>query len=59
VKAGVGKGRARPAPAKILRGSLRAIVSGREYCMPSTAVDYPGILDEITETLAGMGYPKK
>jgi propionyl-CoA synthetase len=43
---------------KILRGTMRAIASGREYRMPST-IDDPVILDEITETLAQMGYPKK
>jgi len=43
---------------KILRGTMRAIASGKEYRMPST-IDDPVILDEITETLAQMGYPKK
>jgi len=43
---------------KILRGTMRAIASGREYRLPST-IDDPIILDEITETLAEMGYPKK
>jgi propionyl-CoA synthetase len=42
---------------KILRGTMRAIASGKEYRMPST-IDDPAILDEITETLTGMGYPK-
>ncbi|THB76043.1 MAG: propionyl-CoA synthetase [Desulfobulbaceae bacterium] len=41
---------------KILRGTMRSIASGKEYRMPST-IDDPVILDEITETLKGMGYP--
>jgi len=43
---------------KILRGTMRSIASGKDYNMPST-IDDPTILDEITETLTGMGYPKK
>lgn len=43
---------------KILRGTMRSIASGKEYNMPST-IDDPTILDEITETLTTMGYPKK
>lgn len=43
---------------KILRGTMRSIVNGKEYRMPST-IDDPTTLDEITETLHGMGYPKK
>ena len=42
---------------KILRGTMRSIASGKEYRMPST-IDDPTILDEITDTLKGMGYPK-
>lgn len=42
---------------KILRGTMRAIANGKEYRMPST-IDDPVSLDEITETLTGMGYPK-
>ncbi len=42
---------------KILRGTMRAIANGKEYRMPST-IDDPVILEEITETLTGMGYPK-
>jgi propionyl-CoA synthetase len=42
---------------KILRGTMRSIASGKEYNMPST-IDDPTILDEITETLTEMGYPK-
>ncbi|MBU0483587.1 MAG: propionyl-CoA synthetase [Proteobacteria bacterium] len=42
---------------KILRGTMRAISNGKEYRMPST-IDDPTILDEITETLKEMGYPR-
>lgn len=42
---------------KILRGTMRSIASGKDYNMPST-IDDPTILDEISETLTGMGYPK-
>ena len=35
---------------------MRAIASGKEYLMPST-IDDPAILEEITETLTGIGYP--
>lgn len=43
---------------KILRGTMRAIAGGKDYNMPST-IDDPVILDEITATLAKMGYPKR
>jgi len=43
---------------KILRGTMRAIAGGKDYNMPST-IDDPAILDEITDTLAKMGYPKR
>jgi len=43
---------------KILRATMRAIANGVEYRMPST-IDDPAILDEITETLAAMGYPRR
>ena len=43
---------------KILRGTMRAIAGGKDYNMPST-IDDPAILDEITATLAKMGYPKR
>ena len=42
---------------KILRGTMRSIANAKEYNMPST-IDDPAILDEITETLKAMGYPK-
>ncbi|MEM9256898.1 MAG: propionyl-CoA synthetase [Pseudomonadota bacterium] len=41
---------------KILRGTLRSMADGREWKMPAT-IDDPGILDEISETLTGLGYP--
>ena len=43
---------------KILRGTMRAISNGKEWRMPST-IDDPASLDEITESLKNMGYPKK
>jgi propionyl-CoA synthetase len=43
---------------KILRGTMRSIANGKEYRMPST-IDDPTVLDEITETLNAMGYPKQ
>ena len=42
---------------KILRGTMRSIANGKEYRMPST-IDDPTSLDEITDTLKQMGYPK-
>jgi propionyl-CoA synthetase len=42
---------------KILRGTMRAIADGEEWKMPAT-IDDPAILDEITRSLAGVGYPK-
>ncbi len=42
---------------KILRGTMRSIANGRDYRTPST-IDDPAILDEITEDLHGLGYPK-
>ncbi len=43
---------------KILRGTMRCIANGKEYRMPST-IDDPAILDEITDSLSGIGYPQK
>ena len=43
---------------KILRGTIRAISNGKEWRIPST-IDDPASLDEITESLKKMGYPKK
>lgn len=42
---------------KILRGTMRAIADGEEWKMPAT-IDDPVILDEITHSLEGVGYPK-
>ncbi len=43
---------------KILRGTMKSIADGVEYRMPAT-IDDPVILDEITEALAGLGYPRQ
>jgi len=42
---------------KILRGTMKKIADGQEYKAPAT-IDDPAILDEITESLSGLGYPK-
>ncbi len=42
---------------KILRGTMRAIADGDDYKVPAT-IDDPAIIDEITQTLVGLGYPK-
>jgi propionyl-CoA synthetase len=42
---------------KILRGTIKKIADGVTYTVPAT-IDDPAILDEITETLHSMGYPK-
>ena len=42
---------------KILRATMRSIADGTEWKMPAT-IDDPAILDEITEALAGIGYPQ-
>ena len=42
---------------KILRATMRKIADGETYKAPAT-IDDPVILDEITESLAGVGYPK-
>lgn len=41
---------------KVLRGTMKKIADGVEYRMPAT-IDDPVILDEITTSLAEMGYP--
>ncbi|PFG64712.1 propionyl-CoA synthetase [Thioclava sp. ES.031] len=43
---------------KILRATMVKIADGQEWKMPAT-IDDPAILDEITEALKGLGYPKK
>ncbi len=40
---------------KILRGTMRQIADGEDYKMPAT-IDDPAILEEITESLRGIGY---
>ena len=42
---------------KILRGTIKKIADGQKYEMPAT-IDDPVILDEITEALRGLGYPR-
>ena len=42
---------------KILRGTVKKIADGKEYTVPAT-IDDPAILDEITEALRELGYPK-
>jgi propionyl-CoA synthetase len=42
---------------KILRGTIKKIADGVPYTVPAT-IDDPIILDEITEILRGMGYPR-
>ncbi|MEQ8650994.1 MAG: propionyl-CoA synthetase [Kiloniellales bacterium] len=43
---------------KILRATMRAIADGEPYKVPAT-IDDPAILDEIGETLRGLGYAKE
>ena len=42
---------------KILRGTMQKIADGEEWKMPAT-IDDPVILDEITDSLQSIGYPK-
>ncbi|MBS1269093.1 MAG: Acetyl-coenzyme A synthetase [Gammaproteobacteria bacterium] len=42
---------------KVLRGTMRKIADGEEYSAPAT-IDDPAILDEISDSLKGLGYPK-
>ena len=42
---------------KILRATMRKIADGEDYKVPAT-IDDPAILDEIGQSLAGIGYPK-
>ena len=42
---------------KILRGIMVRIADGKDYKMPAT-IDDPVILDEITESLSTLGYPR-
>jgi propionyl-CoA synthetase len=43
---------------KILRGTMKKIAEGTEYQAPAT-IDDPAILTEITESLKGIGYPRR
>jgi propionyl-CoA synthetase len=43
---------------KILRGTMKKIADGVEYGTPAT-IDDPAILTEITESLRGLGYPRR
>ncbi len=42
---------------KILRGTMQKIADGKEWKLPAT-IDDPAILDEITEALRAIGYPR-
>jgi propionyl-CoA synthetase len=42
---------------KILRGIMVRIADGKDYKMPAT-IDDPVILEEITESLSSLGYPR-
>ena len=42
---------------KILRGTIQKIANCEDYAMPAT-IDDPVILDEITDALSHIGYPK-
>ena len=43
---------------KILRGTVKKIADGQPYTTPAT-IDDPAILDEITDALRGLGYPRE
>ena len=43
---------------KILRGTIQKIADAEEWRMPAT-IDDPVILDEITQALGTLGYPRK
>ncbi|MBI1735002.1 MAG: propionyl-CoA synthetase [Candidatus Rokubacteria bacterium] len=55
--AGVVKRLPKTRSGKILRGTMKKIADGAAYTTPAT-IDDPAILDEITEALKGLGYPK-
>jgi propionyl-CoA synthetase len=42
---------------KILRGTMKKMADGTEYTTPAT-IDDPVILDEIADSLKGLGYPR-
>jgi propionyl-CoA synthetase len=43
---------------KILRSTMKKIADGQDYQVPAT-IDDPAILDEITDALRAIGYPKR
>jgi propionyl-CoA synthetase len=43
---------------KILRGTVKKIADGTPYSAPAT-IDDPAILDEMTDALKTLGYPRK
>lgn len=43
---------------KILRGTIKKIADAEPYSTPAT-IDDPAILDEITDALLSLGYPKR
>ncbi len=43
---------------KILRRTMRSIANGEDYNIPAT-IDEPAVLDEITDALKSVGYPRK
>ena len=42
---------------KILRRTMKSIADGKQWKMPAT-IDDPAILDEITQSVTRLGYPK-
>ena len=42
---------------KILRGTMAKIADGEDFKLPAT-IDDPAILDEISDALVSLGYPK-
>ena len=54
--AGVVKRLPKTRSGKILRGTMKTIAEGAECGVPAT-LDDPVILDEIAETLTGLGTP--
>jgi len=42
---------------KILRATMRAIADAEPYKVPAT-IDDPAILEEITDSLKGLGYAR-
>jgi propionyl-CoA synthetase len=42
---------------KILRGTMRRIADGEPYSIPAT-IDEPTLLDDVSEALRTIGYPR-